>query len=110
MLMAALGFWVAMEVGGAAPAAAKTIKIFTLAFVVVFGAFVCSTISRFYHRFRTLVHQNRYVHMMHGIIRSDWVKACGMLFCPILPPVALAVSYMNERVRVWRGIQDVRRY
>ena len=110
IMVVMLGFWIGVQVAGASPGASSAVKIFLAGFLILFGGFFMRTVIHLYTHFRHLIFKNRYVHMMESVLRSDWSKATCLLFCPIALPLFLCMSWLNERVRILRGIDDKRHF
>ena len=103
-----LGFWLAAEASAANPVIAHTVKQFLLGFMLIFGLFVCHTMSRFASSVKSKMGENFFLKMMVGALKSDWLKAFVTLINPYAIPIYALLSCLNQYIRKCRGIEDMR--
>ena len=110
LIVIGLGFWVAAEAAAANPAVSETVKQFLLGFIIIFGIFLAFTLRRFTAALQDSLRENYMLKQMIECLKSDWVKALGLLVFPYWIPAYFFLSWVNQSIRKCRGIKDKRKY
>ena len=106
--MCGFAFWVSAEVAGGNKEAANTVKQFLAAFLVFFAAFLVLTMNRLYKRIKNMITEHKFLKLMIGVFKSDWLKGTALLLAPYLMPFYFFTSWLNQKIRLLRGIDDRR--
>ncbi len=108
ILLICLGFWLCAQISGGSSEAGATVKRFVAGFIVFFTIFICMTMNRLFIRIKAKIAHNKFLKMVAGWAKSDWLKSSILLFFPYGIPMYFGLSWMNKRVRDCRCIKDRR--
>jgi hypothetical protein len=109
-LLIGLSFWLSAQAASSSRLISTTVKQFLAVFIVAFGVFISVTMRRFFDVVKKQVGQNQFLQMMVGVLKSDWIKAFALLACPYAIPFYAFITYLNQCIRKFRGIDDQKNY
>mmetsp|Transcript_98747 Transcript_98747/g.226907 ORF Transcript_98747/g.226907 Transcript_98747/m.226907 type:complete len:1082 (+) Transcript_98747:37-3282(+) len=105
----AMVVWIAATVAGASSNAAAVVKTFCGVFFLLFTISMRQSLRWMVREIDALASQSKLFEQFRAAIVSPWTKATAILMFGPFVPFLLALSWLNQRVRRFRGVPSAKK-